>query len=95
MKVNDNQVDIRDYRGNISMVHITDVKKTTLTDEVADEYIQLCNKGRFTKKCVPREYIPDLNWTTIHDDQNQPIKPAKLAEDPTEPTVTPAVPTEV
>ena len=34
VKVNGNQVDIRDYRGNISMVHITDMKKTTLTDEV-------------------------------------------------------------
>ena len=73
VKVNGNQVDITDYRGNISMVHITDVKKT-LTDEV-DDYIQLCNKGRFTKKCVPRGYIPDLNWTTIHNDQDQPIKP--------------------
>ena len=36
VKVNGYQVDIRDYRGNISMVHITDAKKTTLTDEVAD-----------------------------------------------------------
>ena len=47
--------------GNISMVHITHVKKTTLTDEVADDYLQLCNEGRFAKKCVPRGYIPDLN----------------------------------
>ena len=36
VKVNGNQVDIRDYRGNILMVQITDVKKTTLTNEVAD-----------------------------------------------------------
>ena len=68
VKVNGNQVNIRDYRGNISMVHITDVKKTTLMDEVADDYLQLCNEGRFAKKCVPRGYIPDLNWTTIHND---------------------------
>ena len=47
--------------GNISMVHITHVKKTTLTDEVADDYLQLCNEGRFAKKCVPRGYIPDLD----------------------------------
>ena len=95
VKVNDNQVDIRDYTGNISMVHIIDVKKTTLTDEVADDYIQLCNEGRFTKKCVPRGYIPDLNWTTIPDDPNKPIKPVKQEEDPTETTVTPDAPTEV
>ena len=68
VNVHGNQVDIWDFRGNISMVHITDVKKTTLTDEVADDYLQLCNEGRFTKKYVSRGYIPDLNWTTIHDD---------------------------
>ena len=67
-------VDIWDFRGNISMVHITDMKKTTLTDEVADDYLQLCNEGRFTKKCVPRGYIPDLSWTTIHNDPDQPSK---------------------
>ena len=44
VKVNGNQVDIRDYRGNIFMVHITDMKKTTLTDEAADDYIQLSNE---------------------------------------------------
>ena len=94
VKVNGYQVDVRDYRGNISMVYITDVKKT-LTDKVADDYIELCNEGRFTKKCVPRGYIPDLNLTTIHNDPNQPIKPVKQEEDPTETTVTPAAPTEV
>ena len=94
VKVHGNQVDTQDFRGNISMVHITDVKKTTLTDEVADDYLQLCNEGRFTKKCVPRGYILDLNWTTIHDDPDQPIKPVKQ-EDPNETTVTLAAPTEV
>ena len=95
MKVHGNQVDIQDFRGNISMVHITDMKKTTLTDEVADDYLQLCNEGRFTKKCVPRGYIPDLDWTTIHNDPDQPIKPVKQKEDPSETTVTSAAPTEV
>ena len=95
MKVHGNQVDIRDFRGNISTVHITHVKKTTLTDGVADDYLQLCNEGRFTKKCVQRGYIPDLNWTTIHDDPDQPIKPVKQEEDPNKTTIIPAAPTEV
>ena len=95
VKVHGNQVDIRDYRGNIFMVHITDVKKTTLTDQVADDCLQLYNEERFTKKCVPRGYIPDLDWTTIHNDQDQPIKPVKQEQDPTETTVTPTAPTEV
>ena len=95
VKVHGNQVDIRDFRGNISIVHATHVKKTTLTDRVADDYLRLCNEGRFTKKCVPRGYIPDLDWTTIHDDPNQPIRPVKQEKDPNKPTVTPAAPTEV
>ena len=95
VKVHGNQVDIWDFRGNISTVHITDVKKTTLTHEVADDYLQLCNEGRFTKKCVPRGYIPDLNWATIHNNLDHPIKPVKQEEDPRETTVTPAAPTEV
>ena len=95
VKVHGNQVDIQDFRGNISTVHITDVKKTTLTDEVADDYLQLCSEGRFAKKCVPRGYIPDLDWTTIHDNPDQPIKPVKQKEDPSKTTATPAALTEV
>ena len=95
VKVHENQVDIQDFRGNISMVQITDMKKTTLTDEAADDNLQLCNEGRFAKKCVPRGYISDLNWTTIHNDPDQPIKPVKQEEDPNKTTVTPAAPTEV
>ena len=38
VKVHGNNVEIRDYRGNISMVDITDVKKITLKEWVADGY---------------------------------------------------------
>ena len=76
------------------MVHITDVKKITLTKQVADEYEQLGKEGRSSKKCIPRGYIADFDWTTIHQDQDQPIKPIKQ-QDPTEDTTTPAAPTEV
>ena len=76
------------------MVHVTDVKKITLMEQVADEYERLGKEGRFSKKCIPRGYIPDFNWTTIHQDQDQPIKPIKQ-QDPTEDTTTPAAPTEV
>ena len=75
------------------MVHVTDVKKITLMEQVADEYENLGKQGRFSKKCIPRGYIPDFDWTTIHDDQDQPVKPT--TQDPTEDTTTPAAPTEV
>ena len=76
------------------MVHVTDVKKITLMKQVADDYENLGKQGRFSKKCIPRGYIPDFHWTTIHNDLDQPIKPIKQ-EDPTEDTTTSAAPTEV
>ena len=76
------------------MVHVTDVKKITLMEQVADEYEKLGKEGRFSKKCIPQGYIPDFDWTTIHQSQDQPIKPIQQ-QDPTEDTTTPAAPTEV
>ena len=76
------------------MVHMTDMKKITLTEQVADDYINLGKQGRFSKKCIPRGYIPDFDWTMIDEGQDQPIKPIQQ-QDPTEDTTTPAAPTEV
>ena len=76
------------------MVHVTDVKKITLTEQVAEEYEKLGKEGRFSKKCIPQGCIPDFYWTTIHPSQDQPIKPIQQ-QDPTEDTITPAAPTEV
>ena len=94
VKVYGNNGEIRDYRGNISMVHVTDVKKITLTEQVADEYEKLGKEGRFSKRCIPQGYISDFDWTTIHPSQDPPIKPIQQ-QDPTEDTTTPAAPTEV
>ena len=76
------------------MVHVTEVKKITLMEQVADEYEQLGKERRFSKKCIPRSYIPDFDWTTIHHNQDQPIEPI-IQQDPTEDTTTPTAPTEV
>ena len=73
---------------------MTDVKKITLMEQVADDCENLGKQGRFHKKCIPRGYIPDFDWTTIHEGQDQPIKPIQQ-QDPTEDTTTPAAPTEV
>ena len=35
------------------MVYVTDVKKITLVEQVADEYEKLGKEGRFSKKCIP------------------------------------------
>ena len=76
------------------MVHVTDVKKITLMEQVADDYENLGKQGGFSKKCIPKGYIPDFDWTKIHEDSDQPIKPIKQ-EDPTEDATTQAAPTEV
>ena len=95
VKIHGNNMEIRDFRSNISKVHITDVKRTTLMEQVADDYEQLGKQGRFSKKCISRGHIPDFDWTTIHEDSDQPIRPVKQAEDQTETTTTPAAPPEV
>ena len=95
VKVHGNNVEIWDYRGNISVVHVTDMKRITLMEQVADDYEQVGKQGRFSKKCIPRGYLPDLDWTTIHKDSDQPIKPVKQEEDPTKATTSPAAPSEV
>ena len=77
------------------MVHLTDVKRTALMEQVADDYEQLGKQGRLSKKCILRGYIPNLNWTTVHEDSDQPIRPVKQEEDQTETTATPAAPPEV
>ena len=64
-------------------------------EQVADDYEQLGKQGRFSKKCIPRGYIPDLDWTTIHEDSDQLIMPVKQEENPTETTTAPAAPPEV
>ena len=96
VKIHGNNMEIWDFRGNISVVHVTDMKRTTLMEQVADDYEQLGKQGRFSKKCIQRGYIPDLNWTTIHEDSDQPIRPIKQQEeDPTETNKAPVAPSEV
>ena len=75
------------------MVHITNTKKITLMEQVADDYENLGTQGRFSKKCIPRGYIPDFDWTKIHEGKDKPIKPIQQ-QDPTEDTTTLATPTE-
>ena len=66
----------------------------TLMEQVVDDYENLGKQGRFSKKCIQRSYIPDFDCTTIHEGQDQPIKPIQQ-QDPTEDTTVPAAPTEV
>ena len=64
-------------------------------EQVAGDYEQPGKQGRFSKKCIPRGYIRDLDWTTIHKNLDHPIRPVKQEEDPTVTTTIPAAPPEV
>ena len=66
VKVHGNNVEIRDYRGNISMVHITDVKKITLTEQVANEYEQPTSneQGQPERNPTPMD-LPECNPAEI------------------------------
>ena len=70
------------------------IKHIPVPNSVMNEDEKLCKEGRFSKKCIPQAYIPDFDWTTIHQSQNQPIKQIQQ-QGPTEDTTTPAAPTEV
>ena len=77
VKVYGNNVEIRDYRGNISMVHVTDVKKITLMEQVADEYEKLGKEGRFSKKYSMRLH------TRLRLDNNTPKSGSTHQANPT------------
>ena len=67
VKVHGNNVEIRDYRGNISMVHVTDMKKITLMEQVADEY----EKTRQRREIQQKVYSTRL-YTRLRLDNNTP-----------------------
>ena len=68
------------------MVHMTDMKKITLTEQVADDYKNLGKQGRFSKKCIPRDNNTQRPGS---------IHKANLQQDPTKDTTTTAAPTEI
>ena len=55
VKIHGNNVEIQDFRGNISMVDVTDVKRTTLMEQVADDYEQL---GKVKQKVYSKRLHP-------------------------------------
>ena len=73
------------------MVHVTDMKKITLTEQVADDYENLGKQGRSA-----RSVFQEVTYQTSIGQQytKTRIKPIKQ-EDPTEDTTAPAAPREV
>ena len=75
------------------MVHITDMKKITLTEQVADEYEKLGKEGRFSKKCILpssqsnnriqlRTLLPQLHPQRLRDHQVVALDPKRSSNIP-------------
>ena len=58
-----NQLEVKDQTGYVRQVHITDVKKTTMTELIAKAVPDYTQFGRATKLRLNPNYIEDLKWT--------------------------------
>ena len=55
-----NALQVSDKRGRLHNVHITDVKRVTMTEKVATQIKEIYNKGRTSKNLIPQGLLPDL-----------------------------------
>ena len=76
-----NALQVSDKRGILHNVHITDVKKVTMTEKVATQMEEIYNKGRTAKNLIPQGLLPDLGWKTDQQEEGrQPLPMEQEAE---------------
>ena len=66
-----NALQVLDKRGKLHNVHITDVKRVTMTGKVATQMGEIYNKGRTAKNLIPQGLIPDLGWKTDQQEEGR------------------------
>ena len=87
-----NALQVSDKQGKLHSVHITDVRKITMTEKIASQLHEAYNnKGRTAKHLIPQGRIPDLGWNT--DQQGKERQ--KLPNITPEATVTQTTPKQV
>ena len=60
-----NALQVSDKRGKLHNVHITDVRKTNMTEKIASQLKEAYkNQGRTAKHLIPQGRMPDLGWNT-------------------------------
>ena len=87
-----NTLQVSDKSGRLHNIHITDVKRVTMTEKVATQMEEIYNKGRTAKNLIPQGLLPDLGWKT--DQQEEGRQPLPI-EKTTETTVTQTTPNQV
>ena len=58
-----NQLEVKDQKGHVRQVHITDAKKTTVPEVIAKAVTDYTQFGRATKLRLNPNCIKDLKWT--------------------------------
>ena len=58
-----NQLEVKDQKGHLRQVHITDVKKTTMPEVIANAVPDYTQFGRATKLRLNPNKVEDLQWT--------------------------------
>ena len=84
-----NALQVSNKRGKLHNVHIRDVRKINMTEEVATQLKEVYNKDRTAKNLIPQGRIPDLGWNT--DQQGREMQQLPVETQP-EATVTQTTP---
>ena len=76
-----NTLQVLDKRGRLHNVHITDIKRVTMTEKVATQMKEIYNKGRTAKNLIPQGLLPNLGWKTDQQEEGrQPLPVEKPME---------------
>ena len=84
-----NALQVLDKRGRLHNVHITDVKRVTMTEKVATQMEEIYNKGRTAKNLIPQGLLPDLGWKTDQQEEERQPLPVEKTTETTAATTTP------
>ena len=68
------QLEVKDQKAHLRQVHITDVKKTTMPEVIANTIPDYTQFGRATKLRLNPNKVEDLQWTIPRDLQLQKHK---------------------
>ena len=83
-----NALQVSDKRGKLHNVHITDVKRVTMTEKVTKQLEEIYNQGRTAKNLIPQGLLPDLGWKTDQQEERRQPLPVEQTTETTAMTTT-------
>ena len=76
-----NALQVSDKRGKLHNVHITDVKRVTMTEKVTKQLEEIYNQGRTAKNLIPQGLLPDQGWKTDQQEDRRQTLPREKTMD--------------